>query len=331
LSPLPRPQLKPSNPIRTHVEMLHRLAAGIDGVLVVSVFHASPTGEQDRPGTVTRHPVGDVAGMLAAIEAQRDVPGANVYVGLQVMRKGLARGKRGNESDIIAVLGLVADMDGDTGKVGDLPIEPNLILETSLGNGQPFWLFERPLTPVEAKSLAVALKRATGSDHGTADVAHVWRVPGTLNWPNKKKLERGRSLDPVGVTVAQEWDGTLTSVDELRSALAPWMSESAERRVVDVGDLPTIDGIAVSSAAGELFLKMMSKTAPNMHHAWSKSWLSTAIRLKRRARCSWPLRATGLLDTKPKKGRAPISNAFGASSASLTLRHAKPALPRPKA
>ncbi|WP_040586118.1 DNA-primase RepB domain-containing protein, partial [Allomesorhizobium alhagi] len=146
----------------------------------------------------------------------------------------------------------VADMDGDTGRVGELPIEPNLILETSPGNGQPFWLFDRPLKPEEAKPLAAALKRATGSDHGTADVAHVWRVPGTSNHPNKKKLERGRSPDPVDVTVAQEWDGTLTGVEELRAALAPWMTAAAEGRSVEVGDLPSIDGIAVSPAAAEL-------------------------------------------------------------------------------
>ena len=48
------------DPIRTHVEMLRRLAAGIDGVLVVSVFHASTTGDKDAPGTVTHHAVGDV-------------------------------------------------------------------------------------------------------------------------------------------------------------------------------------------------------------------------------------------------------------------------------
>jgi hypothetical protein len=232
--------------------MLHQIAAGIDGVLVVSVFHASPTGEEDRPGTVTRHAIGDVDGMLAAIEAQRDVPGANIYAGLQVMRKGLPRGKRGTEADIVAVLGLVADMDGDTGKVGDLPVEPNLILETSPGNGQPFWLFDRPLTPAEAKPLAAALKKATGSDHGTADVAHVWRVPGTLNHPNAKKLARGRSPDPVPVTVAQEWDGSLTSADELRAALAPWMSAPASASPVSIGDLPEIDGLEVSPAAAEL-------------------------------------------------------------------------------
>ena len=247
-------QLEETNadPVRAHVEMLHTLAKGVDGVLVVSTFHASTTGETDLPGTVTHHPIGDVDGMVEAIEAHRDTPGANVYCGPQVMRRGLGRGKRGTEADIVVVLGLVADMDGDTGRVGEMPIEPNLILETSPGNGQPFWLFDAPLTRDQAKLLAAALKRGTNSDHGTADICHVWRIPGTLNWPNKKKLERGRSPDPATVSVAQDWDGTLTNVDELRAALAPWWSAPAEQRSVEIGDLPTLDGISVSAAAAEL-------------------------------------------------------------------------------
>ncbi|RVD64091.1 DUF3987 domain-containing protein, partial [Mesorhizobium sp. M7A.F.Ca.ET.027.03.2.1] len=235
--------------VRVHVETLHQLAAGIDGVLVVSTFHASIVADDDRPGTITHHPIGDVDGMVDAIAAHLDTPGANVYVGLQVMQKGIARGKRGTEADIVAVLGLVADMDGDTGKVGDLPIEPNIILETSPGNGQPFWLFDRALTPGEAKPLAVALKRATGSDHGTADIAHVWRVPGTMNWPNRKKLERGRSPDPVSVIVAQGWDGSLTSVEALTDALAPWMHAAAECTPVAVGDLPDAASLDVGEKA----------------------------------------------------------------------------------
>lgn len=111
--------------------MLHSLAAGVDGVLVVSAFNAML--EKDR-GTVTHHPVGDVDGMVSAIEAHVDTPHVNCFAGLQVMRRGLGRGQRGKESDIVAVLGLVADMDDDKGRTGDLPLEPNFMLETSPGN-----------------------------------------------------------------------------------------------------------------------------------------------------------------------------------------------------
>ena len=112
--------LKPTNApafdedaIRAHVELLHQRAAGTDGVLVVSTFYANAG---DRPGPITHHPVGDVEGMISAIMAHATTPGVNIYSGLHVMRRGLERGKRGTERDIVAMLGVVADLDGDTGK-----------------------------------------------------------------------------------------------------------------------------------------------------------------------------------------------------------------------
>lgn len=238
--------------IRQHVEMLHGLAVGIDGLLVTSTYFANPTGDGDVPGTVTRHAVGDVDGMVDAILAHASTPHANVFSGLQVMRKGLARGSRGKEADIVALLGLVVDLDADTGHTGEMPVEPNVVLETSPGNYQPFVLFDRAIAPSDAKPLAAAMKRATGSDHGTADIAHVWRVPGTLNWPNRKKLERGRSPDPAAVTVDMAWDGSLTSVDELRAALDPWMNAPASHSSVTVGEIPSVEGLSISAEASEM-------------------------------------------------------------------------------
>lgn len=236
--------------VRHHVEMLHQLAAGISGLLVVSAFNANLPSDK---GIVTHHRVGDVEGTIAAIEAHQTTAGMNVYLGLQIMRPNLARGSRGAKADIIAVLGLVADMDGDTGRAaGEYPVDPNFIVETSQGNFQPAWLFEKPVASAVAEPLARALKAATGSDHGTADVAHIWRVPGTLNWPNQAKLARGRPADPAGVIYAQPWDGSLTSIDTLRDALAPHMNAATEVRAVHLGDLPSIDGIEVSTHAAEL-------------------------------------------------------------------------------
>lgn len=233
--------------IRTHVEMLHDLAAGIDGVLVSSTYYANSSG-----GTITHHPVGDVDGMVAAIEAHLDTPGANSYIGLQVMRRGLQRGKRGTEADIVAVLGLVADMDGDTGNnSGEYPLPPNYIVESSAGNLQAFWLFDRPVTPAVAKEIAAGLQVATASDHCTKDITHVWRVPGTLNHPNTKKLERGRSPEPQLVRVAQEWDGTFTDPTALALAVAGRGASTLETNPVELGELPSVDGIEVSERAAE--------------------------------------------------------------------------------
>lgn len=245
------PQIETS-PIRAHVEMLHRLAAGIAGKFVVSTFFANPIGEDAAGGTISHHSVGDVEGMTDAVMAHVGTPNANVYICPNLMRPNLERGRKGSESDVVAVLALVADLDSDTGRAGDMPVAPNYVVESSPGNFQCFVLFDRPLTLSEAKPLAGSLKRAAGADHCTMDISHVWRVPGTNNWPNRKKLERGRPPEPANVTVAQEWDGSLTNVDELREALAPWWEVPAEQRSIKIGDLPCVDGIAVSSPAAEL-------------------------------------------------------------------------------
>ncbi|WP_407122769.1 AAA family ATPase [Bradyrhizobium sp. STM 3561] len=235
--------------VRAHCEMLHGLAKGIDGVLGVSAYNVADKGK----GTVTHHRIGDVVGMVAAIAAHQDTTGTNVYVGLQVMRRGLGRGERGGKDDVIAVLGLVADMDHDTGKTGELPCPPSYVLETSPGNQQPAWLFDKPLTPEEANPLAAALQRATSSDSGTKDIAHIWRIPGTKNWPNAAKLKRGRSPEPASVHYAQEWHGDLVSVDEFRAALAPWaVAPEREAKPVELGELPEVDGVTVSEKAAAL-------------------------------------------------------------------------------
>ncbi|WEX07386.1 DNA-primase RepB domain-containing protein [Chelativorans sp. AA-79] len=238
--------------IRSHVEILHQLAAGLSGKFVVSAFFANPIGEDRAGGVISHHRVGDVAGTVQAVMAHAETPNANVYICPSLMHPALERGKKGSEADVIAVLALVADMDDDTGRSGTMPAEPNYVIESSPGNHQCFLLLDRPLSPQEAKPLASGLKRAANCDHCTADVSHVWRVPGTLNWPNAKKISRGRPVDPATVGVAAEWDGTVTSVDDLRAALAPHMHAAAEARSFQLGELPSIDGIEVSAHAAEM-------------------------------------------------------------------------------
>ncbi|RVK93823.1 DUF3987 domain-containing protein [Sinorhizobium meliloti] len=239
--------------IRTHVEMLHQLAAGIQGKFVVSTFFANPTGEDRSGGTISHHSVGDVDGMVDAVMAHASTPNANCYVCPNLMRLNLERGKKGSESDVAAVLALVADLDGDTGRSGAMPIESSCVVESSPGNYQCFLLLERPLSPGEAKPLAKALKLAANADHCTVDMSHVWRIPGTLNWPNAKKLARGRPAEPVAVAIAEPWDGSLIDVDELRSTLEQWSSkESASGQLVTLGELPSVDDIEISETAAAM-------------------------------------------------------------------------------
>lgn len=210
--------------IRTHVELLHKTALGCDGKFVVSVFNG------DLPGTITHHRVGEIEGMIDAIFAQSATPGANVYCGLQLMRSDLPRGKRGSKCEIVSVLGLVADMDADTGKIGTMPMTPSFVIETSPGNTQPVILFDQAVAPEKAETLAKALQLATASDSGTGDIAHVWRIPGTLNYPNAAKIARGRSSAPVAVLLQTAFVGEVHSEKKLTEILSPFVVEGAASR-----------------------------------------------------------------------------------------------------
>lgn len=238
--------------IRKHIEMLHSLASGIRGKFIVSTFFANPSGEDRAGGVVNHHTVGDIEGTVGSVMAHAHTPNANVYICPNLMRPTLERGKKGGEADVVAVLALVADMDDDTGRTGSMPLEPNYVIESSPGNFQCFVILETPLPPADAKQLATGLKRAANADHCTVDVSHVWRVPGTFNWPNAKKLARGRPANAARVTVAKQWHGTLTSTKDLRDALAPHMHTNAGARSFDIGDLPSLEGIEVREYAAKL-------------------------------------------------------------------------------
>jgi hypothetical protein len=74
MAPIPKSK-QPTAPafdaaaIRTHVEMLRNLAAGRDGILVVTTFHANPSVDKDGQGAMTYLRIGNVDGMVDAITA----------------------------------------------------------------------------------------------------------------------------------------------------------------------------------------------------------------------------------------------------------------------
>ena len=72
------------------------------------------------------------------------------------------------------------------------------------------------------QAVAVRLKSFCGCDHGTVDVSHVWRVPGTLNWPNRKKIAEGRRAVPQLVRVIKPLNGQYgLTLEDLAAALPP--------------------------------------------------------------------------------------------------------------
>jgi hypothetical protein len=217
--------------IRGHVELLHRLAAPLASVgkLIVACFGQDPhqadpkTGKSGRPlkPTVFHINIGDIDRTLRALNGITQRANYNVYMPLAVLRTDLERGRKGEENDIKAVLGLVADFDdADAHRwTQRLPIAPNYVLETSVGRFQTFYLFDRPEPLQVVKPIAEQLKVFADCDHGTGDCSHVWRIAGTLNWPNARKIAAGRAGDPQLVKAVQPWNGSTVSLADLAAAL----------------------------------------------------------------------------------------------------------------
>jgi hypothetical protein len=140
-------------------------------------------------------------------------PGRNVYLSIALYPGSLGINKRGKASDAHGVFGLGSDLDGDKGcelHYEDLPLPPSIVISSSRDPADNFnviWLFDRLMAVEDARPLARAVADVVGdADGGTADPTHVWRVPGTLNWPKKAKVARGRPLVPQLVRIV---DGCL--------------------------------------------------------------------------------------------------------------------------
>ncbi len=206
--------------IRAHVEMRHKLAvaAEMDGVLTVTVIELNLAGGKDNVRTL-QFAIGDVEAEFNAILGYEGRAHINLYAPMCIFRRDLGHGKKGSEKEVVCCLACVADMDNDTGKAGAMPLEAPYVIETSPGNTQHFLPMARPLIYDDAKRLAMSLGDAVGCDPRSKDVSGIWRIPGTLNYPNKKKLERGRPREPQPVKVLQPWTGELIAPETLAEAI----------------------------------------------------------------------------------------------------------------
>jgi hypothetical protein len=125
--------------------------------------------------------------------------GHNVYVEARFVNFGLGGKRRGELHDTACVFALVVDSDADKGMGWDPPagVRPTMSIETSPGNAQHWFFFHRALSPRRAQRLGEDLRRATGSDHDTGTPTQPYRVPGTVNYPNQAKIDRGRVSTPT--------------------------------------------------------------------------------------------------------------------------------------
>ena len=262
-------EMSPDKAMRSHFGMIHQLAAPFagGGKLIVASFGENPTDldpKTKKPGRrlqarVFHPPIGNIAYTLRVVQNYTEERHRNIYAPLVVMRPDLPKGTKGYEADIVGVLGLCADFDDAEAHLWfeRLPLPPNYVLETSKGRFQAFYFFAKPLLPQDAKPLAEMLKRHARCDHGTADLSHVWRVPGCLNWPNAKKLGEGRSPEPQPVRVAVRWEGTLTDADELFQAMKDAVPEPVMEPEAPKPETATETKADTGNVSVDLLVKMM--------------------------------------------------------------------------
>jgi hypothetical protein len=209
--------------IESHVRLLHAVAAGCSGVLILAPIW------EGKPPRCQHFAVGVTESMIDAVMAFEGVPGVNLYSPWCVMRGDLAPGRKGAERDVQHVLAAVADIDNDKCIQREIQVEPSYIVESSPGNFQHVYIFPNPLPVSEAKPVLCALHAAVGGDSAQKDCSHVWRIPGTLNWPTKSKLARGRSPEPAPVLIASPFEGLIVDPEEFL-ALAPQVKATARAK-----------------------------------------------------------------------------------------------------
>jgi hypothetical protein len=126
--------------------------------------------------------------------------GLNVYIEGRLVRPGLRGTKRGELVDTACVYALVVDSDADKDMAWIPPIgvRPTLSIETSPGNAQYWFFFERALSAVRAQRLGEGLRRTTSGDSDTGNPRQPYRIPGTSNFPNRVKVARGRVVTQRG-------------------------------------------------------------------------------------------------------------------------------------
>jgi hypothetical protein len=239
--------------IAEHFAALHQCAEGANGVLVLASFGAEPLTDCPLPPMVEHFTIGDVEKMTDRAMEWTVQLHRNVYAPLVVAHAYLPNGKKGDERDIVKVLGLVADFD-DADAIqwaSRSPIPPTAILETSPRRFQTFYLFDRPVTVGIAKDLARRLQAHTRCDFGTKDISHVWRIGGTLNWPNKKKVEAGRAPEPCLVVEAPGGSNAVIDAAALDQSM-PIITTRAATPPTNrprVNSHPTADGSRLSDDA----------------------------------------------------------------------------------
>lgn len=156
------------------------------GFLQISRLH--PSSEELVP---SRFMLDDIEHIVTAAITDSEA-GHNSYIEGRLVAETVRGKARGELKDTTAVFALVIDSDADK-QMGWTPTtRPSMTVETSPGNFQ-FWFFLRQAVSAEvAQKLGERIRAAVHADHDTGNPTQPYRIAGTINYPGKKKIARGR-------------------------------------------------------------------------------------------------------------------------------------------
>jgi hypothetical protein len=200
--------------VHKFIALVHeRAAAAIAGMgdLRRPVLHLCSAAADDTRFFHSAYNIGDIEHMAANALIDSEA-GKNVFIEPRLVRPGRPV-ERGGLNATLAVFASVADSDSDTGKPFAATIPPSVVVETSPPANQHSWYFlTRAIGADDAQQLGKLMRNA-GGDHCSGNPVQPFRCCGTPNFPNRKKIERGRTVVPTRLLSIT--DRTYTA-DELR-------------------------------------------------------------------------------------------------------------------
>ena len=248
-----------------HINMLSQLAqeAQSGGDLGIMSYGEDPKSDIKIKPKCKRFEITDTSGMMKFIKSICDDKHRNIYMSastmIAVLEYPMKQTSKGCKENVHQVLAFVGDIDdSDLQKYLDrLPAKPGYILKTSSDCYQAFLFPDRPLTREEAYPIALHLQDLLSDcDSCTQDLSHVWRIPGLLNWPNKKKVDEGRPAEPQLIEVVQSWTGERFDPDSLN--LEPKIKTLRPKKLV----------FSETAAPPMRKFMMLSQTVPEFQASW---------------------------------------------------------------
>ena len=204
--------------VRVLAERLKRTAGDVPGEFVFGTIADT--------GKVQHYPIPNgadaVERIVELVQKIGAVPHLNTYYAKALFKSGSIVGNKGRTWDNVElVFGGVCDFDKKNDpatRQERLPLPPSAEIETSPDNVQSGYWFDAPLSKDDARPLLWDLADATGADD-CKTVEHLWRCPGTWNWPDEKKVAAGRDPAPFQTRWLKSPDGPGCSAAELRRKL----------------------------------------------------------------------------------------------------------------